>query len=493
MRLNPHLYEANALLFLRRLSRKYGRQLTLASVPEEEWQQLRQQGFDLLWLMGVWERSNQGREIAIRHPGLRADYDRALPDWTEDDVVGSPYAVHAYQIDPNLGEEGDLLELKSMLNRQGLGLVLDFVPNHLALDHSWTLSHPDRFVQCSPQAIQEHPEWFFSNKDGIHLAHGRDPYFPPWTDTVQVNFFSPELRAAWVEQLLHIADVSDGVRCDMAMLGLNRIFQQVWGDVLGGQPEPAREFWADAIQEVKRKYPEFVFIGEVYWGLERELLELGFDYVYDKVLYDRLRHHGQAEIREHLAKGKLPQTRLVRFIENHDEERAITGFGRERAMAAAVVMATLPGLRLFHDGQLKGKQVRLPVQLGREPEEAPDTEISRFYRRLLAICDTEAFHQGEWGLLKAEPTWEDNPNYLNLLAWVWNTQEQQKVVVVNFAPQVSQGRARLPDLAIEGTTVKLRDELHSAEYVRDVDELQEPGLYIELGPWQAHILDINAD
>jgi hypothetical protein len=490
MRPHPHLYEANALVFLRRLSNKYGRQLTLASIPEEEWQRLGQLGFDLLWLMGVWERSPGSQQIALRHPGLRSDYDRALPDWTEGELVGSPYAVHSYKIDPRLGEDGELLELKSTLNRHGLGLVVDFVPNHLALDHSWTFSHPDRFVQASAPALHDHPEWFFLTEGGIHLAHGRDPYFPPWTDTVQVNFFSPDLRAAWVAELLRIAEVADGVRCDMAMLGLNSVFQQVWGEVIGYPSPPESEFWSDAIQEVRRKHPEFIFIAEAYWGLDQTLLDLGFDYTYDKVLYDHLRHSGPAELRDHIEKNTVPQARLVRFIENHDEARAVTAFSWERSMAAATVIATLPGLRLFHDGQLEGKLVRLPIQLGREPDEVPDVEISRFYHRLLTICDSTIFHEGTWSMLKAEPDGQSTPSYQNLLAWTWDGVKEKKIVVVNFAPNISQGRLRIPPGVVEGTTVKLRDELHNAEYIRDLGELQEQGLYVGLSPWQAHILDI---
>jgi hypothetical protein len=279
----------------------------------------------------------------------------------------------------------------------------------------------------------------------------------------------------------------------MAMLGLNSVFEQVWGEVVGGHSRPESEFWSNAVQEVKRRRPEFIFIAEAYWGLEQTLLELGFDYTYDKVLYDRLRHSGPAVLREHLEKSTVPQARFVRFIENHDEARAVTAFGRERSMAAAVVMATLPGLRLFHDGQVEGKRVRLPVQLGREPDEASDTEISRFYHRLLTICESKVFHDGEWRLLKAEPAWAGNNSHENLLAWAWNDERQLKVIVVNFAPHTSQGRVRLPSVPVGGATTMLKDELHDAEYTRDVGELQEQGLYVELGPWQAHILDVAAE
>jgi glycosidase len=491
MRPSPHLYEANALILLRRLSQKYRRRLTLASVPEEEWRKLRRLGFDLLWLMGVWARSPAGRQIALTHPGLRTDYDKVLPDWTEPDVAGSPYSVHAYTIDPALGTGEELAKLKSTLNQQGLGLVLDFVPNHLALDHPWTLSHPDRFVQGNEEDVQAHPDWFFLAEGGEYLAHGRDLYFPPWTDTAQVNFFSPDLRAALVNELLRIAEVADGVRCDMAMLGLNRVFEKVWGKVIKGYPRPEMEFWSEAIQEVKRRRPEFLFIAEAYWGTKEALQGLGFDYTYDKTLYDYLRSGTPSQVRHHLEAGNDHLERLVRFIENHDEARALAALGRERSMAAATIMATAPGLRLFHDGQLEGKEVHLPVQLGREPDETPDAEISDFYHRLLAISNASAFHEGQWRVLEVRQAWENNSSHHNLLAWRWRHQAQWKIVVINFASSFSQGRLRLSLPAENTQSITLRDELNDVLYVRNIGELQNQGLYVELGPWRAHILDIG--
>jgi hypothetical protein len=178
MRLYPHLYEANALILLRRLSKKYGQELTLATVSDEEWQRLAQLGFDLLWLMGVWQRSPASRQIALAHPGLVTEYDKALPGWTEQDVAGSPYAVYSYTLDPNLGPETELPELKTRLNRQGLGLVLDFVPNHLARDHPWMLSHPDQFVReakkisaPTPSGFSQQIEVFIWPTTGTHTSH----------------------------------------------------------------------------------------------------------------------------------------------------------------------------------------------------------------------------------------------------------------------------------------------------------------------------------
>lgn len=490
---HPHLYEINAHTFLRRISQKYRRKLTLATIPEEEWQILARRGFDLVWLMGVWQRSPGARWQALLDPTLRQAYDEALPGWNDKDVAGSPYAVYAYTLDPLLGEGTELTEIKSKLNRQGIGLLLDFVPNHLALDHPWVSAHPDWFVQGSKADALDHPGWFFSPDEKIYFAHGRDPNFPPWTDTVQVNFFSRDLRQALVDELLQITKVANGIRCDMAMLALNDVFEQIWGKFVKDYPKPEHEFWLDAIRLAKRQQPDFLFVAETYWGLEQKLQQMGFDFTYDKTFYDRLRFSTPGDIRSHLMIDDLYQRYSVHFIENHDEPRACAVFGRERSLAAAVVLATVPGLRLFHDGQFEGRRIRLPIQLVREPEEATDSEIMRFYNRLLAVCNTPAFYEGEWRLMEATQAWEGNESHHNLLTWSWRYSKQLKVVVVNYSPSPAQGRLKLPLPLEDIARVVLRDELTDTAYVRNADELRSQGLYIDLGPWRAHILDVTTE
>src|SRR4030042_539988 len=202
MRMNPHLYEVNTRVFLGRFSRKYRRKLTLTTIPGDEWRFIINKGFDLLWLMGVWQRSTAARQQALLHNDLRRRYNVVLPGWTDEDIAGSPYAVHTYTLDKSLGEETDLVRIRSLLQNRGHKLILDFVPNHFALDTPWVSSHPDWFVRGSNIDAGKHPEWFFSPDGEVFFAHGTDPNFPPWTDTVQVNYFSAALRQAMVNKLL---------------------------------------------------------------------------------------------------------------------------------------------------------------------------------------------------------------------------------------------------------------------------------------------------
>ncbi len=276
----------------------------------------------------------------------------------------------------------------------------------------------------------------------------------------------------------------------MAMLALNEVFQQVWGEVLGTSHRLETEFWSEAIGRVKRERPGFIFLAEVYWGLEGKLQQLGFDFTYDKVLYDRLRFSTPADIRRHLGASDLRLERTVHFIENHDEPRAVVAFGRQRSLAAAVVLATVPGVRFFHDGQLQGRRIRLPVQMVREPKETADIGIKRFYDRLLAICNATAFHEGQWELIEIGQAREGNESYLDMLAWSWRYNQQFKIVAVNYSPNSAQGRLKVP-LAAKAGRALFHDELTGTTYIRDSDELSDPGLYIELRPWRAHLFELT--
>jgi hypothetical protein len=123
-------------------------------------------------------------------------------------------------------------------------------------------------VQGTAENVRANPHLFFSRPGAtLYLAHGKDPYFPPWTDTVQINYASREAREALIEELLRIAKLADGVRCDMAMLVLNQVFQKNWGPFIQKDAFPKEEFWATAIPKVKKQNQKFLFLAEVYWGL----------------------------------------------------------------------------------------------------------------------------------------------------------------------------------------------------------------------------------
>src|SRR5215510_4793775 len=88
---HPLVYEVNTWAWLAGLGAAAGRRVSLGSVPDAAWDDLAGLGIDAVWLMGVWRRSPAGTAIALADPGLVASFRAALPDYRDEDVVGSPY------------------------------------------------------------------------------------------------------------------------------------------------------------------------------------------------------------------------------------------------------------------------------------------------------------------------------------------------------------------------------------------------------------------
>jgi hypothetical protein len=480
----PVIYEINTWVWLQELSRKYQSPVTLAGVPKEEWDAIAELAVDAVWLMGVWERSLAGIIIANENKGLLEDFRRALPDYPPEDNVGSPYCVRQYVVDHHLGGPEGLAVARRELARRGLKLVLDFVPNHVAPDHPWVSRHPEYFVLGDTDEAQSDPASFVATAGKV-FARGRDPFFPAWPDVLQLNGFQPGLRQAVIETLADIAGQCDGVRCDMAMLLINSIFERTWGNRAGNRP--AAEYWVEVIAAIKRTHPDFLFMAEAYWDMEWELQQQGFDYCYDKRLYDRLEHDSAESVRLHLCADLAFQGKLVRFIENHDEPRALAAFSPRKARAAAVTTALIPGAKLFHEGQFEGRKVRLPVFLGRRPVEEVDHDLQAFYRTLLKAACSEEMRRGRWQLCE-RTGWPDNASCRNLVAWCWRSADDYHLIVVNLSDSAAQGLVLLPWDELKGRTWRMTDLFSQKEYERSGDELCGQGLYVDLPPWGYHVL-----
>jgi hypothetical protein len=480
----PTVYEINTAVWLERLGRGRGRPLALEEVPAGEWDALAAFPVDAVWLMGVWMRSPEGLRIALSNPELDAGNRAALPDLRPEDVIGSPYCVRDYVVDERFGGRAALAAARAALADRGLALILDYVPNHVAPDHVWTREHPECLVAGSEQELAEHPESFIRTAGGI-FANGRDPYFPAWPDVVQLNAYSPGLRDAVADTLIEVAGQCDGLRCDMAMLMTNEVFGRTWGGRAGAVP--AEDYWPTLIARVKQAHPNLLFMAEAYWDMEWTLQQQGFDLCYDKRLYDRLLHESADSVRGHLQADPAYQERLIRFIENHDEPRAAAVFAPGQARAAAVVMSTLQGARLYHDGQFEGRRTHVPVFLRRAPAEPADAELRAFYLGLVrAVADSE-LRDSEWRLCVCEG-WPDNDSAQQLVSWCWSTPSSRHLVVVNLSARPAQARVRLPWSDIADATWQLEDRLSGTRFGRAGDELAADGLYVALDGWAYHFL-----
>jgi glycosidase len=452
---HPLVYEVNARCWLRDLTARHGRPIKLGNVPDEEFEGWRQLGFTHIWMMGVWTTGPRSRDVFLRQPDTAGRLNVVLPDWREEDVAGSPYALEAYRVPDSLGGDAGLRAFREQLHRHGLGLLLDFVPNHVGLDHPWLREHPDWFVRTGhpvpgtfPVPTSEGEAW---------IAHGKDPYFPPWIDTAQLDLRLPAVRAAMVEQLQSVAAACDGVRCDMAMLLLNDVFGRTWEEFPSPGPPPDSEFWADAIAAVRR--PGFLFLAEVYWDLEERLQSLGFDFTYDKHVLDFLVERRPPELRRHLLeRGEVFVSRCAHFLENHDEPRIASRLSLEEHRAAALLILALPGMRLLHDGQLDGHRIQTPVQLGRRPQQAPDPAIAALYKRLLDTLAPTAIGRGTTRILETLPAAATDESFQSVNVIEWQRQTGAcDLVVVNLSSQPARVRIPVPDKRLGTNVWRLRD------------------------------------
>ena len=306
-------------------------------------------------------------------------------------LAGSPYAItDYYDVNPDLAKDENkrMAEFEDLVRRTheaGLGVILDFVPNHVAREYKST---------CKPKGVSDlgegdHPEWAFSPLNNFYYLPGEKftmdkdlqgymefpakvtgndcftshPSENDWYETVKLNYgvyyqggrekqFDP-IPSTWVKMtdilLFWAGKGIEGVRVDMAEM------------------VPV-EFFAWAIAKVRKKFPKFLFIGECYDPQQYDAyLAAGFDYLYDKVgMYDYLRSvtsrgwAAEGITMQWMQHGDERLKHMLYFLENHDEQRIASGFfcGDGRcAEPAMIVAATLhQGPVLIYSGQELGER-----------------------------------------------------------------------------------------------------------------------------------------
>jgi hypothetical protein len=480
---HPLLYQVNTRVRVRQLADQLGRPATLDDLPDAELDGWRERGFDWIYLLGVWRTGAASRQVSREHPRWRTGFAATLDDLTDDDICGSCFAVTGYEVHPDLGGDEALARLRERMAARGLRLMLDYVPNHVGLDHPWVETHPDWFVGGTEEELERRPPDHIRLGDRV-LAYGRDPHSEGWPDTLQLDHSQPAVQEAMTAALLAVADRCDGIRCDMAMLILPDVFERTWG-------RRARPFWPSAIARVRERHPSLLLLAEVYWGLEGELQRQGFDVTYDKGLYDRLRDLQAVEVREHLRCGPAGQ-RGARFLENHDEPRAAVTFAPEVHRAASVVTFLTPGLRFLHQGQLEGWRTHVPPHLCRGPVEATDIDLAAWYDQLLALLRDPVVRDGDWALVPCEPV-AGRGTTDAFLAWTWRLDDHPWwLVVLNYGPHPGRCRVHVPsdEVAgdVAGAPVVLVDRRSGAHVELAGDGRVGTGVEVELPAWGAHVL-----
>ncbi len=474
---NPTLYQVNTRVWLTEMSKQLGRQATLDDIPDSVFDEFAEQGFAWVYFLSVWQTGEAGRKISINHPGWKDGFKADIPDLSDEDICGSGFAVSDYTLHTNFGKPDALTRLKERINQRGMKLMLDLVPNHTAIDHTWVQSHPEFYVQGDESSIAQAPQNFLKVGERI-FAHGRDPYFDGWPDTLQLNYGNPAFREAMFAEISKIADSCDGLRCDMAMLVLPDVFARTWGINI----EP---FWPAAIANTRDSYPDFTFMAEVYWDREWDLQQQGFDFTYDKRLYDRLRQNNARAVREHFWAAPDYQQRSARFLENHDEPRAAGTFSPEQHKAAAILTFFSQGLRFFHQGQFEGLRKRVSVHVRRKPKEDIDVDIHKFYDELLECLKLPVVHNGNWRLLECTQAWDGNWTADSVIAFAWHQDNERPVyIVVNYSSHQSQCYINTP----QGAGLKNFDIRIAGGSDLKFIELTDAGFFIDFPAWGCAVL-----
>jgi len=415
----------NSLVWLDQLSKKYEREIkTLRDIPDEELDLLAQQGFTVLWLIGLWNRSSISKKI--KH-------------WCGNpDAESSAYSLKEYQIDPSIGGPDALENLRSRAWERGIRLASDMVPNHTGLDSEWLKDHPEWYISTDNSPF---PSYKFDGGDlsddpdlSIHLEdhyydrsdaavvfkahdhrngstryiyHGNDGTSMPWNDTAQLNYLNPELREEIIQVILNVARQFKVIRFDAAMTLAKRHVQRLWFPEPGsGGDIPSRagfsmsgadfdaaipaEFWREVVDRVAKEVPDTLLLAEAFWMMESYFVRtLGMHRVYNSAFMNMLKMEENGKFFEMLAKTlefdpRILQ-RFVNFLSNPDEDTAIAQFGKgDKYFGATVLMVTLPGLPMFAHAQIEGYEEKYGMEYRRAYwDETPDEDLIKRHKALI--------------------------------------------------------------------------------------------------------------
>ena len=390
------LMAKSTFVWLDQLSRRYGRDIrTLDAVPDEELDRLAAWGVTGLWLIGLWERSKASERIKRL---------RGNPD-----AVASAYSLHDYRIADDLGGEAAFDDLKIRSWARGIRMASDMVPNHMGIDSSWVVEHPDWFLLLGESP---YPSYSFNGPDlssdervGIfledhyydssdaavtfkrldrwsgesrYLYHGNDGTSFPWNDTAQLDYLKAEVREAVIRTILDVARRSPIIRFDAAMVLAKKHVQRLWYPEPGaGGAIPSRaehaipkavfdslmpvEFWREVVDRVATEVPDTLLLAEAFWLMEGYFVRtLGMHRVYNSAFMHMLRDEDNAGYRrvmkETLEFDPEILKRYVNFMSNPDEKTAVEQFGKgDKYFGVASVLAhACRGSRCWATGRSRG-------------------------------------------------------------------------------------------------------------------------------------------
>ncbi|ANT65609.1 Alpha amylase protein [Prosthecochloris sp. CIB 2401] len=513
----------------------------LQDIPDAELEQIGKRGFNTLWLIGLWERSEASMKIKQMQGNSEAK--------------ASAYALDRYNIADELGGYDGYLNLRDRAARFGVRLASDMVPNHTGMDSRQVMERPDMFIHTHQPPYHNYtyngpnlssdPRYGIYLEDGYwdrsdaavtfkrvdfetgdtrYIYHGNDGTSMPWNDTAQLDFLKKEVREAVIQEILHVARMFPVIRFDAAMVLVKKHIQRLWYPMPGHSPGvPSRgnyalgmedfnrfipeEFWREVVDRIHQEVPDTLLLAEAFWMLEGYFVRtLGMHRVYNSAFMHMLKKEDNANYR-YLIKNTLEYDaqilkRYVNFMNNPDEDTAIAQFGKgDKYFGVCVMLSTLPGLPMFGHGQVEGFSEKYGMEYARAyHDEHPDSElVARHEREIFPLlkkrylfAEVENFHLYD--------VYSDSGSVNENIFCYSNRYDTEKALVAyNNSWEHAAGWARMSvgfktENGIEqrslteglglsnesGRYVIFRDHLGGLEYIRSIDQLRHEGLYLGL-------------
>ncbi len=532
-------------VWLDQLSRQYQQDIQrLDQIPDAELDEFARRGFNGLWLIGLWERSDASRKI---------NHIRGRPD-----AVASAYSLYDYNIANDLGGDAAYESLRDRAHQRGIRLASDMVPNHMGIDARWVVEHPNWFTQLDhppfPSYTFDGPDLSNDSRVGIYLEdhyydnsdaavvfkrldkhtgearyiyHGNDGTNFPWNDTAQINFLSAEAREAVIQTIFHVARKFSIIRFDAAMVLAKQHIQRLWYPEPGtGGAIPSRaqygsmtnedfdrlipqEFWRELVDRVAQEVPDTLLLAEAFWMMEGYFVRtLGMHRVYNSAFMNMLKREDNQNYRLSI-KNVLEfdpdiLKRYVNFMNNPDEETALHQFGKDdKYFGVCIMMSTLPGLPMYGHGQIEGFSEKYGMEYRRaKHNEQPDQWlIDRHYREVFPLLHRRAEFAEVENFLLYDFYAENGHVNEDVFAYSNHYNDKGSLVVFNNKfvtakgwvkrssayKDKGSGQLRQRDvhegLRLHGGDkhfVILRDHIAGLEYMRQSRDVQRRGLYFEL-------------
>ena len=482
---NVVMIAKSTLVWLWQLSRSYGRDIrTLDGIPDEELDSLAARGFNALWLIGLWERSQASAEIK-----RRCGNPEAAP---------SAYSLFDYEISGELGGWPALEALREKCGWRGIRLAADMVPNHTGIDSTWVRERPELFIQSAEcpfpgytfnggdlsgdgRVVIQLEDHYYDRTDAAvvfkridrasgrasYIYHGNDGTGLPWSDTAQVDFLRKDSREAVMERILHVARNFPIIRFDAAMIMAKKHFRRLWYPEPGsGGDIPSRsdrslshedfdrampeEFWREVVDLCAREAPDTLLLAEAFWMMEGYFVRtLGMHRVYNSAFMNMLKREENAKYRETIRNtqefDKDILKRFVNFMNNPDEETAVAQFGKgDKYFGVCTMMATMPGLPMFGHGQLEGFEEKYGMEYRRAyRDESPDPELlARHEREIFPLLKRRRLFSGVERFLLYDLAGPDGSVNENVFAYSNGDGFESALVIYNNAFARAEGSLR---------------------------------------------------